>query len=154
MHRWVHTRSFCVSGPVSVSWPAVQQLEQEHSPQGSKMEDQTILKMLANKLWRINLTKLKHEKYHQMSYVKKGDANVDELFGWNLFISSYHGVYQSHANLLMLNIGVVEADRDFHLVEYGEGVLLYLQSGTLNSQTAGNLLNASKQGFFFISNVK
>lgn len=54
----------------------------------------------------------------------------------------------------MLNIGVVQADRDFHLVEYGEGVLHYLQSGTLNTQTKGNLLNASKQGFFFISSVK
>lgn len=80
---------------------------------------------------------------------KKGDASVDELFGWNLFISSYHGVYQSHADLLMLNIGVVQADRDFHFVKYREGVLHYLQSGTLNTQTEGNLLNASEQGFFF-----
>lgn len=113
------------------------------------MENQRILKMLANKLWRINLkTKLKHASIIKISSIIKGDASVDKLFEWNLFISSYHGVYQSHADLLMLNIGVIQADRDFHLVEYGEGVLLYLQSGTLNTQTEGNLLNASEQGFF------
>lgn len=47
----------------------------------------------------------------------------------------------------MLNIGFVQADCDFHFVEYGEGVLLYLQSGALNTKTEGNLLNASEQGF-------
>lgn len=47
----------------------------------------------------------------------------------------------------MLNIGVIQTDRDFHFVEYREGVLLYFQSGALNTQTEGNLLNASEQGF-------
>lgn len=44
----------------------------------------------------------------------------------------------------MLNIGVVQADGDLHLVEYAEGVLLYLQGGTLgthtNSQTPSLML--------------
>lgn len=47
---------------------------------------------------------------------------------------SYHRLNQSHADLLMLYIGVVQADGDLHLVEYGEGVLLHLQSGTLDVQ--------------------
>lgn len=47
--------------------------------------------------------------------------------------SPYHGLNQSHADLLMLYIGVVQADGDLDLVEYGEGVILHLQRGTLNN---------------------
>lgn len=35
----------------------------------------------------------------------------------------------------MLNIGVVQSDGDFHLIEDAEGVLLHFQSGTLNTHT-------------------
>lgn len=48
-------------------------------------------------------------------------------------VSPYHRVDQRHADLLVLNIGGVQADGDLHLVKYAEGVLLYVQSGTLNT---------------------
>lgn len=52
---------------------------------------------------------------------------------YSLLVSPYHRVNQSHADLLVLNIGGVQADGDLHHVKYVEGVLLYLQSGTLNT---------------------
>lgn len=51
----------------------------------------------------------------------------------------YHGLNQSHADLLMLYVGVVQADGDLHLVKYGKGVLLHLQSGTLGAQSRGDV---------------
>ncbi len=45
----------------------------------------------------------------------------------------YHRVNQGHADLLVLNVGVIQADGDLHLVKYVEGVLLHLQSRTLST---------------------
>lgn len=50
------------------------------------------------------------------------------------FIQSYHRVGQSHADLLVLNVGVVQADRHLHFVKYVKSVLLYLQSWALHTQ--------------------
>lgn len=43
----------------------------------------------------------------------------------------YHRIHQSHADLLMLDVGIVQSDGDFHLVKDAEGVLLHFQSGAL-----------------------
>lgn len=56
------------------------------------------------------------------------------VYHW-LFDSSYHGLNQRHADLLVLNIGGVQADGDHHHVKYVEGVLLHFQSGTLKTVT-------------------
>lgn len=43
--------------------------------------------------------------------------------------------HQSHADFLMLDVGIVQSDGDFHLVKDAEGVLLHCQSGALNTHT-------------------
>lgn len=60
------------------------------------------------------------------------------------FIQSYHRVGQSHADLLVLNVGVVQADRHLHFVKYMKSVLLYLQSWALHTHTHNTFINMSK----------
>lgn len=43
----------------------------------------------------------------------------------------YHRIHQSHADFLMLDVGIIQSDGDFHLIKYVKGVLLNFQSGAL-----------------------
>lgn len=43
----------------------------------------------------------------------------------------YHRIHQSHADFLMLDVGIIQSDGDFHLIKYAKGVLLNFQSGAL-----------------------
>lgn len=79
--------AFCVSGPVLVSWLAVLYLGLEHSHQGSK-------------------TTMKNVYFQKMLKATNGQ------FVWLIsklcsLIHTYHRVGQSHADLLVLNIGVI-----------------------------------------------
>lgn len=73
---------------------------------------------------------MKNQKNSQSSYRCTVNIDADVL----IKPGPYHGLNQRHADLLMLYVGVVQADGDLHLVKYGKGVLLHLQSWTLDAQ--------------------
>lgn len=50
----------------------------------------------------------------------------------------YHRIHQSHADFLMLDVGIIQSDGDFHLIKYAKAVMLNFQSGALKGTHAGD----------------
>lgn len=65
------------------------------------------------------------------------------FFDGEIVLSPYHRFNERHADLLVLDIGGVQADGDDHSIKNVEDVLFHCQRGTLNTHTEEILCTAS-----------
>lgn len=72
------------------------------------------------------------------------DKNIVSILkdaGWcstGRWMYPYHRIHQSHADFLMLDVGIIQSDGDFHLIKYAKAVMLNFQSGALKGTHAGD----------------